>query len=261
MNIMIPNRHGYRLAVQVQGPDHAEPIIFLNALGTDHGMWQYQVAELEKDFRVLTFDTRGHGQSDAMETNSLQDMAEDVIDILDAFSIKKAHICGISIGGLIGLKLANIASDRLLSMTLANTAARIGCAEKWVNQAKTVERKGLTGIVNKMPRRWFSSGFDYKQDVVAQRSLGMLEKTSAQGFADACRALANNNLMPQQESIQLPCLIIAGAVDPLTRLKDVRDLHARIKHSRLCILDASHLSNIERPQAFFQIFRLFIRSI
>lgn len=135
MMINIHNRQGYQLAVQVQGQKDAPVIVFSNSLGTDHGMWQPQVAALTDHYQVVTYDTRGHGMSRVIEQSTLQNLAEDVVDILDALRIDKAHFCGISMGGITGLYLAIHHSDRFLSVTIANSAAKIGTAEAWNNRA------------------------------------------------------------------------------------------------------------------------------
>lgn len=124
-SIMITNRQGKTLSVQINGPENAPAIVFSNSLGTDHGMWQPQVAALKSQYRVVTYDTRGHGQSDVIENTTLQNLGEDVLDILDALNIEKAHFCGISMGGLTALWLGIYQAARFYSITVANSAAKI----------------------------------------------------------------------------------------------------------------------------------------
>lgn len=123
---MMTNRQGKTLSVQINGPENAPAIVFSNSLGTDHGMWQPQVAALKSQYRVVTYDTRGHGQSDVIENTTLQNLGEDVIDILDALNIEKAHFCGISMGGMTALWLGIYQPTRFYSITVANSAAKTG---------------------------------------------------------------------------------------------------------------------------------------
>ncbi|WHR57624.1 3-oxoadipate enol-lactonase [Acinetobacter haemolyticus] len=261
MMINIHNRQGYQLAVQVQGQKDAPVIVFSNSLGTDHGMWQAQVEALSEHYQVVTYDTRGHGMSRVIEQSTLQNLAEDVVDILDALRIDKAHFCGISMGGITGLYLAIHHSDRFLSVTIANSAAKIGTAEAWNNRADSVEQHGLAELVKTTHTRWFSEHFDYAHDVLAQKTIQSLAVTPAQGYANACRALAGADLSDQLQQIHIPTLIIAGQFDPVTTVQDAAFMHQSISQSQIEILAASHLSNIEQPQVFNQALSKFIQKI
>ncbi len=121
MMIKISNRQGHQLAVQTSGLKDAPVLMFSNSLGTDHGMWQAQVAAFAEHYQVITYDTRGHGDSDVIADTTLQNLAEDVVDILDALTIEKAHFCGISMGGITALELAIHHAERFHSITVANS--------------------------------------------------------------------------------------------------------------------------------------------
>jgi 3-oxoadipate enol-lactonase len=261
MMINIHNRQGHQLAVQVQGLKDAPVIIFSNSLGTDHGMWQAQVAAFTAHYQVVTYDTRGHGASAVIDTTTLSNLAEDVVDVLDALKIEKAHFCGISMGGITGLYLAIHHAERFLSVTIANSAAKIGTAEAWNGRANSVEQQGLAELVKTTHTRWFSEYFDYAHDVLAQKTIQSLALTPSQGYANACRALADADLRDQLNQIQIPTLIIAGQFDPVTTVQDAEFMHQSIKNSQLEVLAASHLSNIEQPQVFNQTLSKFIQKI
>ncbi|WP_151982488.1 3-oxoadipate enol-lactonase [Acinetobacter guerrae] len=260
-SIMITNRQGKQLSVQVNGLENAPAIVFSNSLGTDHGMWQPQVEALKSQFKVVTYDTRGHGQSDVIENTTLQNLGEDVIDILDALNIEKAHFCGISMGGMTALWLGIHQSQRFNSITVANSAAKIWTVEGWNARADTVEVNGLADLVASTHTRWFSDKFDYQSNDLAQQTIQSLANTPAQGYANACRALATADVREKIASIAIPTLIIAGAADPVTTVVDGEFLQQHIKESQLYIIEASHLSNIEQPEAFTQVFSQFIKSI
>jgi 3-oxoadipate enol-lactonase len=260
MNIVVPNRQGKKLSVQMVGPKDAPTVLFSNSLGTDHRMWALQVSAMAEDYRVVTYDTRGHGLSDVIEKTTLQDLGNDVIDILNYLEIEKLHFCGISLGGLTGLWLGVNYPHRLLSLTAANTAARIGTPAAWNARADEVTDSGLSALVTSTHLRWFSRAFDYKNNSVAMRTIQSLGDTSLQGYVNACQALATGDLRQQLEHINIPVLIVAGLLDPVTTIEDGEFMHARIAGSRLFKIEASHLSNIEQPESFNQALRAFIKS-
>ncbi|ENX41918.1 3-oxoadipate enol-lactonase [Acinetobacter sp. NIPH 2100] len=257
----INNRQGHPLAVQVQGLKDAPVIMFSNSLGTDHGMWQAQVTALADHYQIISYDTRGHGASAIIANSTLQNLAEDVVDILDALAIEKVHFCGISMGGITALALAIDHAERFHSITVANSSAKIGTAEAWNTRADSVAQNGLAEIVKTTHTRWFSEHFDYRHDVLAQKTIQSLAVTPAQGYANACRALADADVRDQLHQIQIPTLIIAGQYDPVTTVQDAEFMHQLIPTSQLEILAASHLSNIEQPQVFNQALSKFIQNI
>ncbi|MDV7501427.1 3-oxoadipate enol-lactonase [Acinetobacter baumannii] len=261
MKQTISNRQGKQLAVYTEGLKDAPVLVFSNSLGTDHGMWQSQVSELKSHFNVITYDTRGHGESDVISDTTLQNLAEDVVDILDALKVEKAHFCGISMGGITGLWLGIHHPERFLSITVANSAAKIGQAEAWLSRAESVEQNGLAELVKTTHTRWFSEKFDYQHNVVAQTTIQSLANTPAQGYANACRALAHADLRDEITQIQVPVLLIAGTADPVTTVADAEFMQNAIKNSQIAKLEASHLSNIEQPQRFTQELTRFIQQI
>lgn len=261
MKQTISNRQGKQLAVYTDGLKDAPVLVFSNSLGTDHGMWQSQISELKSHFNVITYDTRGHGESDVISDTTLQNLAEDVVDILDALSVEKAHFCGISMGGITGLWLGIHHPERFLSITVANSAAKIGQAEAWLSRAESVEQNGLAELVKTTHTRWFSEKFDYQHNVVAQTTIQSLANTPAQGYANACRALAAADLRDEITQIQIPVLLVAGTADPVTTVADAEFMQNAIKNSQIAKLEASHLSNIEQPQRFTQELTRFIQQI
>lgn len=261
MKQTISNRQGKQLAVYTEGLKDAPVLVFSNSLGTGHGMWQPQVNELKNHFNVITYDTRGHGESEVIGDTSLQNLAEDVVDILDALNIEKAQFCGISMGGITGLWLGIHYPERFNSITVANSAAKIGQADAWLSRAESVEQNGLAELVKTTHTRWFSEKFDYQHNVVAQTTIQSLANTPAQGYANACRALAHADLRDEIAQIQIPVLLIAGTEDPVTTVTDAEFMQRAINNSQLAKVDASHLSNIEQPQKFTQELTRFIQQL
>lgn len=257
MNKII-NRQGKALAIQVEGLDNAPVIIFSNSLGTDYTMWDEQVTYFKDNYKVVRYDTRGHGQSEVIEDSTLVNLGEDVIDILDALSISKAHFCGISMGGITGLWLATNAADRFETITVANSAAKIGQAEAWLTRADQVEKYGLADLVKTTHTRWFSEEFNYQDDVLAQRTIQSLAATPTQGYAESCRALAYADMRGDLSQMSTAILVICGEKDPVTTIQDGEFIHSQVQNGQLATIEASHLSNIECPEEFSQIFAKFI---
>ncbi|MCH4245708.1 alpha/beta fold hydrolase [Acinetobacter gerneri] len=257
----VTNRQGKTLSVLVEGKENAPAIIFSNSLGTDKAMWDKQAAYFKDHFKVVRYDTRGHGQSEVIDDSTLANLGEDVIDILDALNIAQAHFCGISMGGITGLWLAINASDRFHSITVANSAAKIGQAEAWLTRADQVEKNGLDDLVETTHSRWFSDAFDYQHDALAQQTILSLAETPARGYANACRALAYADVRADLSKISKDILLICGAEDPITTVQDGEFIRAQVENTDLKIIDASHLSNIECVDDFNQIFAQFIQKI
>lgn len=259
----INNRQNQPLAIQTYSKaglsDNAPVLIFCNSLGTDQVMWQKQIAYFKDTCHVITYDTRGHGKSAVIADTTLQNLGEDVIDILDALSISKAYFCGISMGGVTGLWLAIHHPERFKGIIVANTAAKIGTSDGWLQRADTVEKQGLADIVSTTHTRWFSEVFDYKNDTVAMQTIDSLTNTPPQGYANACRALAHADVQADLNKITVPLLFIAGTKDPVTTVAEGETVMQKIgKSAKLATVEASHLSNIEDAEQFNRLVSQFI---
>ncbi|KAA8734461.1 alpha/beta fold hydrolase [Acinetobacter qingfengensis] len=261
MSITITNRQGKKLSVATYGQPSHPAIVFSNSLGTDKNMWAEQIAALKDQYFIISYDTRGHGESDVISATTLKNLGEDVLDILDTLQVEHAHFCGISMGGITGLWLGIYTPLRFYSITVANSAAKIGTTAAWNSRADSVEQNGLQDIAKSTHTRWFSEQFDYENSVLAQRTIQSLRDTSLQGYANACRALANADVSEQLSQMNLPVLIIAGAMDPVTTITDATFMQQRIVDSQLVLINASHLSNIEQSEKFTQVLKGFIESI
>jgi 3-oxoadipate enol-lactonase len=239
----------------LEGPDQAPVVVLSNSLGTSLSMWQAQAEALRAKWRVLRYDTRGHGgsavaglASDA--AFSLEQLGQDVIGLLDRLDIERAHFCGISMGGITGLWLGIHAPQRLLSLTVANSAARIGNAEAWNTRAQQVVQHGMAELAAGAPARWFTSDFSARSPQQVKAMTDALAASSATGYAACCRALADADLREDIAGITVPTLVIAGRDDPVTTVADAQFMVERIAGARYAEVPASHLSNIEAAQAF-----------
>ncbi|MCF5235424.1 3-oxoadipate enol-lactonase, partial [Pseudomonas sp. PA-5-4G] len=208
------------LHYQLDGPEGAPVLVLSNSLGTDLHMWDIQIPAFTQHFRVLRFDTRGHGKSLVTEgPYSIEQLGRDVIALLDALDIQRAHFCGLSMGGLIGQWLGIHAGDRLLRLVVCNTAARIGTPEIWNPRIEMVLRDGAAAMValrDASIARWFTADFAAANPHQAQQITDMLAATSPQGYAANCAAVRDADLREQLSTIQVPTLAIAGTEDAVT---------------------------------------------
>ncbi|MFV3405659.1 MULTISPECIES: 3-oxoadipate enol-lactonase [Pseudomonas] len=242
------------LNYQIDGPADAQVLVLSNSLGTDLGMWDAQIPAWSEHFRVLRYDTRGHGGSQVSEgPYSIEQLGRDVLALLDALDIAHAHFVGLSMGGLIGQWLGINAGDRLHSLTLCNTAAKIANDEVWNTRIDTVLKGGqqaMRDLRDASIARWFTPAFAQQQPTEAQRICQMLAQTSAQGYAANCAAVRDADYRTQIARIQVPTLIVAGTEDVVTTPEHARFMQSAIVNATYAEFPAAHLSNVEVGEAF-----------
>jgi len=242
------------LNYQIDGPENAPVLVLSNSLGTDLGMWDTQVPLWSQHLRVLRYDTRGHGAS--LVTGgpyTIEQLGRDVLALLDALDIAKAHFVGLSMGGLIGQWLGINAGQRLHSLTLCNTAAKIANDEVWNSRIDTVLKGGQQAMVDLRDAsiaRWFTPTFAKAQPAQAQRICQMLAQTSPQGYASNCAAVRDADYREQLGRIQVPTLIVAGTEDVVTTPEHGRFMQAAINGAEYIEFPAAHLSNVEVGEPF-----------
>ena len=247
----IANVNDISLHYQLDGDASLPCVVLSNSLGTDLSMWEPQAAALAQHYRVLRYDTRGHGQSGAGEgPTTLAQLGQDVVALLDHLGIGQAHFCGISMGGMTGQWLGVHAAGRFGKLALANTAARIGSEEGWSSRAALVRAEGMDKVADGAAERWFTADFIAANPQVVDRMVARLRGQSAEGYAACCDALAVADLREQVASIPNPTLVIAGEHDPVTTVDDGHWMRERIPNAQLVSLPASHISNIEAAEGF-----------
>lgn len=240
-----------RFNYQIDGPAHAPVVMLSNSLGTTLSMWDSQVPTLSQKFRVLRYDMRGHGLTLVTPgPYTIEGLARDVVGLLDALKIERAHFCGISIGGALGQWLGVHASNRFESLTLSDTAARIGTVDGWNARIKTVREGGMASVADAVVSRWFTETFAQRSPEKVEATRQMLLRTPPEGYVATCAALREMDQRETVAHVSLPTLVIAGAKDAVTTLADARFLVDRIKGAQCVRLNAAHLSNIEDADAF-----------
>lgn len=241
---------------KVCGPEYADVVVLSNSLGTTLSLWNAQADMLGGDFRVLRYDTRGHGGS--VKTKgpyTFEQLGTDVLNLADALGIERFSFCGISMGGVIGQWLGVNASDRLNKLVLCNTAARLGTTEAWLDRAALVRSQGMAPVVANTPNRWFTPEFLSTHAQEAQWHLNGLLQTDPEGYAACCEALAYADYRNHLADIKAPTLVIAGLNDPVTTPADADYMAQRISGAARLDLNASHLSNLEASDAFTHALR------
>jgi 3-oxoadipate enol-lactonase len=242
---------GIRLQTALDGPVGAPPLLFLNSLGCDLTMWDAQVRALKTKFRVIRFDTRGHGGSDAPDGDyTLERLGLDALAVLDEVGVASAHVCGLSLGGITAQWLAIHAAGRMNRLVLANTVARIGSPEIWRARAETVLAQGMGAVADGAIGRFFSEPFRTTAPETAMIFRRILMETPPQGYAGCCATLRDSDLRCGLGGIISPTLVIGGTLDVSTPPAEAAALAREIPGASLVILDAAHLSNIEQPEAF-----------
>jgi 3-oxoadipate enol-lactonase len=251
--------NGVRLAVSDSGARHKPVLLLSNSLATSRGMWSEVVDLLAPHVRIVSYDTRGHGASDAPEGGyTLERLGLDVVAILDALNIPQAYIGGISLGGLTAMWLGIYAADRVCGLILANTAASFPPETMWRERAAAARSCGLSGYVQPSLDRWVTQQYRDEHPVRTAELAAMIATTSAAGYAGCCEVLATANLSPDLSRIRCPVQIIAGTQDRSTPPERSEQLCAAISQAGLTILDAAHISAIEDPRSFADAVRTFI---
>ncbi len=242
---------GVQIHYRFDGPADAPVLVLSNSLGTNLTMWDPQVPAFAPHFRVLRYDTRGHGLSTvAPGPYTIEMLSREVIGLLDGFGVQKAHFCGLSLGGMIGLWLGIHAADRLNRLVLCNTAALIGTAETWNARIAKVRESGMSVIASAVIERWFTSAFAARKPAIFESMRQMLAQSPAEGYIASCAAVRDMDARAAVSCVQVPTLIISGSRDLATPPADGRFLTKQIRGARYVELEAAHLSNIEAATEF-----------
>jgi len=257
--------NGIHVNYTLEGPADAPVLTMSHSLATDLSMWDPQAKALAQRYRVLRYDTRGHGGTDAPAGGySLGQLADDVRGLLKALGVAKTHWIGLSMGGMIGQTLALSSPELLKSLSLCDTSSRIppDMRHLWDERIATVEAKGMEPMIEPTVARWFTPTFLETRKDAVEPVKKMIRTTPPKGYVGCCHAIRALDLTDRLSAIKLPTLIIVGAQDLGTPVAASQAIHERIQGSELVILDpASHLSNLEQPQAFTEALETFLKRV
>ena len=242
-----------RLFYRTEGPPDAPAVILSNSLGTDHMMWQPQAAVLNRQFRVVRYDQRGHGASDVFHCDyTLEQLGKDVLAIADRLGLERFSFCGISMGGLTGQWLGINAPQRIDRLVLSNTSAHFSPPEMWDERMSAIRQGGLAAISEMVLGRFFTQRFIQAQPGTAVQFRHVLEYMEPQGYLGCCAALKAADMQDALNRISAPTLVISGEHDQSTPPDRGDFIAGEIAGAEHIVLDAAHISNIEQPAAFTQ---------
>jgi 3-oxoadipate enol-lactonase len=233
----------------VTGPADAPVVVLSNSLGATYQMWNPQVAALEERFRVVRYNTRGHGGSPVPDgPYSIDDLADDLVALLDRLGVGRAHLVGLSLGGMTALRVAARDSERVDRLAVLCTGAQLPPASGWTDRATTVRSGGSGAVATAVVERWFTAKYLSAHPEVRQAAEAMVTATPAQGYAACCEAIAALDLRDELASITAPTLAIAGADDPATPPPKLEEIATGVKNGKLLVVArAAHLANAEQP--------------
>lgn len=243
---------GYRIAYRLDGHPTNPALVLSNSIATTLEMWDGQIPELTKYFRVLRYDTRGHGISSAPSgAYSIDRLGRDVIELLDALHIEHVHFLGLSLGGMIGQWLGIHAADRIDRLILSNTSPYLGPAAQWDALIKSLQEVPDMAAMSRMfLGNWFPSRMLENEAILIETFRNMILNTSPQGLAGSFAAVRDMDFRRTSALIELPTLVIGGSNDAVTLPSHSELLAATIPNSQLLMLTSCHLPNIELPQEY-----------
>ncbi len=242
---------GVRLFYRCEGPEGAPALVLSNSLGTDHMMWQPQAEALATKLRVVRYDQRGHGASDAPKgAYSIERLGRDVLALADHLGLKTFAFCGLSMGGITGQWLGIHASDRLERLVLAATTAQFPDPKMWADRITLVEERGLAPLLDPTMERFFSENFRRSGATIVDGFRRTFIATSKDGYLGCCHALKDTDFREDLKDIRMPTLVIAGRQDPSTPLPMNAAIAEAIPGAKLVVLDGHHIVSTEQAEAF-----------
>jgi 3-oxoadipate enol-lactonase len=239
----------------VTGPEDAPPLVLSNSLGSTLEMWDGQAGPLAERFRLIRYDTRGHGRSEVPPgPYSIDDAGRDLLDLLDHLGIERAHVAGVSLGGMTAMWTAIHAPERVDRIVLCCTSAKLGPPAGWAERAATVREHGTGAVAPAGVGRWLTEPYRAARPDVAATLQAMIAATPAEGYASCCAIIERMDLEPRLGEIRAPALVIAAAQDPSTPPEHGERIAAAIPGARLEILDpGAHLVAVERPEVVTEL--------
>jgi 3-oxoadipate enol-lactonase len=246
--------NGIETYYEIHGKQGAPWLAFSHSLACSVRMWDAQIEALKDRFRILAYDTRGHGKSAAPAgPYSLEAMADDLRALVSHLDIQRLHFVGLSMGGMIGQTFAIKYPGVFSSLTLADTTSRYPAeaAPLWQERIRTAEAKGMEPLVQPTLERWFTAPFREKNADTVRKIATQISTTPVAGYAGCCAAIPKINVTTRLKEIKCPVLVICGEQDPGTPPAMAREIHENTPGSKLVLIpQAAHLSNLEQPAAF-----------
>ncbi|MBI1219156.1 MAG: 3-oxoadipate enol-lactonase [Rhodobacteraceae bacterium] len=243
------------------GDPNGAPIVFANSLGTDLRLWDQVVPLLPAGLRIIRYDKRGHGLSDATPAPyGMGTLVRDAERLLDALGVKNCVFVGLSIGGLIAQGLVVKRPDLISGLVLSNTAAKIGTADMYAARVAAVKAGGIEPLAEGILERWFTPAFRATPEFSAWRN--MLIRQPVEGYAGCCAAISGTDFYTTTAALTLPTMAIVGSEDGATPPDLVRETADLIKRSQFEIIrGAGHLPCVEKPAEYAELLTKFLLEI
>ena len=254
--------NGIETNYELHGKEGAPWLVLSHSLACSVRMWDPQIAALKGSYRILAYDTRGHGGSEAPKgAYTLEMLADDLKALLDHLGAKSPHYCGLSMGGMIGQTFALKYPGVFRTLMLADTTSRYPAEAwpLWQDRIKIAEEKGMAPLVESTLQRWFTEPFRKSQPAVVDGVRKLIVTTPVAGYAGCCHAIPKINLTARLKEIKAPVLVLCGDKDPGTPPAMAEEIHRSAPGSKLVMIpNAAHLSNLENPAAFTKAMQDFL---
>ena len=248
------NVNGTNISYEIHGKAGAPWLVLSHSLACSVRMWDEQIEAFKGTHRVLAFDTRGHGASDAPKgAYTLEMLADDAKAVLDHEGITRCHWAGLSMGGMIGQVFALKYPGVLQTLTLADTTSRYPAeaAGVWTDRIKLAEEKGMEPLVEPTLQRWFTEPYRQKKPQRLADIANLIRTTPVAGYAGCCQAIPKINVTARLKEIRCPILVIVGEQDMGTPPSMAKEIHDNAPGSTLVVIpNAAHIANVEQPAAF-----------
>ena len=261
---MKANVNGIETYYEIHGKEGAPWVVFSHSLACTVRMWDGEIEKLKSNYRILAYDTRGHGQSAAPKgPYTLEQLADDLQALLKHLKIDKPHYVGLSMGGMIGQTAALKYPGIFRSMTLCDTTSRYPAeaAPMWQERIRIAESNGMDALVQATLERWFTESFRKSQPEKVNRVAQLIRNTPVAGYTGCCAAIPKINVTSRLKEIKTPTLVICGNDDPATPPAMAREIQENLPGAKLSLIpQAAHLANIEQPEAFNRALAEFLSS-
>lgn len=242
---------GCRIAFEHRVREGRPTLLLSPSLGTAMALFEPQIEALGAAYSILRYDPRGHGQSGVPRGDtSIDRLGRDAIELLDHLGIGRAHVLGVSLGGMVAQWMGYREPGRVDRLILANTSAYMGPPAGWVGRIAAVTGGGMQAIADAVIDRWFTEDFRRGHPERVAHARAMLEATSPAGYAASCAAIRDMDMRNPIRLVDRPALVIGGSRDPATPIDHAKLLADAIPGAELVALDAAHLANLEQSFAF-----------
>lgn len=254
--------HDALIRYEIEGPTDAPVVTFSHSLATALELWDLQLEALRGSYRILRYDTRGHGRSLATAgPYTMEMLAKDVVGLLDHLKIEQTHFVGISMGGMIGQVLAVKHPSRLEKIVLCDTTGRVSpdTAPLWADRIRRAQDEGMGALAQETLERWLSEAFRRAKSETAEQIRSMILGTPVSGYVGCCEAIAGFDILGELHRVTAPTLILVGEKDATTPVSAAKDIQQQIRGSEVAVVpEALHLINVEKADLFNQLLLRFL---